>query len=495
LPASHEIEGSSIATEPSEAAKRRRFDEIFRTHRGYLSDKWAQYLAVYERELAAMVERGAPLRLLEIGVQNGGSLQIWHKYLPAASRITGVDIDPRCAELSFPDGVEVITADAGDAGRLDSVLGSRQFDIVIDDGSHLQRDIIGAFRTLLPRLAPGGKYFIEDLHTSYWKAYGGGFRLATTAVEFIKDLADGLHLDHLQQEIDEAERSLLAKIDRDVCRISFYSAIAVIEKYPTPKTGRFARVMAGGSIAVSGPDIIAAEVVNDPDGFELIGRSRKPIINAALLAARQSAGAHYTALQAACGELAQAQAALAAGQSELAQAAARAAGLQAELAERDALAAALQSALSAAQAAAAQGRERSDALAAALASSQAMLAALDSERRGEVDRLRAALDIAETAAADAQQEIAALRGERETLRQETAALREQLSRAAQQAADSTAAAEAASAEAEAAKTALAAAEQVGRAALSALTAEFAPPSGPRAAGRLGRGKRRFAFTR
>src|SRR5690349_15612882 len=99
-----------------------RFGDVFRRHSGYLSDKWWQYLAIYENELRPLVARGAPLRLLEIGVQNGGSLQIWHQYLPAGSAVTGIDIDPNCAKLTFPEGVRVFTGDAGDANTLDNML-------------------------------------------------------------------------------------------------------------------------------------------------------------------------------------------------------------------------------------------------------------------------------------------------------------------------------------------------------------------------------------
>jgi hypothetical protein len=54
--------------------------------------KWVHYLAVYESTLAEF--RSRPIRMLEIGVSRGGSLQMWRRYLHPESVIVGIDIDP-----------------------------------------------------------------------------------------------------------------------------------------------------------------------------------------------------------------------------------------------------------------------------------------------------------------------------------------------------------------------------------------------------------------
>ena len=70
------------------------FSKIFTEHDGYVSDKWEQYLPAYEAVLRRFIDSAKPDRLLEIGVQNGGSLQIWSKHLPPGSIMVGIDIDP-----------------------------------------------------------------------------------------------------------------------------------------------------------------------------------------------------------------------------------------------------------------------------------------------------------------------------------------------------------------------------------------------------------------
>jgi hypothetical protein len=42
-------------------------------------------------------------------------------------------------------------------------MGVKQFDIIIDDGSHIEDHILKTFHTLFEKyLSPGGIYFVED---------------------------------------------------------------------------------------------------------------------------------------------------------------------------------------------------------------------------------------------------------------------------------------------------------------------------------------------
>ena len=55
-------------------------------------DKWHHYFEVYERHLARL--RSANPTVLEIGVQQGGSMEMWRQYFGGSARIFGIDIDP-----------------------------------------------------------------------------------------------------------------------------------------------------------------------------------------------------------------------------------------------------------------------------------------------------------------------------------------------------------------------------------------------------------------
>lgn len=130
----------------------------FEDHGGRQIDKWEHYLEIYEKHLAKY--RGIKMRLLEIGIDHGGSLQMWKKYFGPEAEIIGVDINPDCARFE-EDQIKVVIADQCDPSL--SRLGP--FDIVIDDGSHVRQHQSQSFMTLWPRTL--GVYLIEDCHGDY----------------------------------------------------------------------------------------------------------------------------------------------------------------------------------------------------------------------------------------------------------------------------------------------------------------------------------------
>lgn len=224
------------------------YSELFFTHGGRVSDKWEQYLSIYDRELARFRVAEAPVRLLEIGVQNGGSLEIWEKLLPPGSTIVGMDIDPGCARLTFDSPqIRIAIADASDPAALDAALGDARFDIIIDDGSHRSDHVIATFRACFPRLAEGGLYIVEDLHTSYWPEFGGGFRAPQASVEWLKALADAIHADYLRPEGGPApvEAAFLREMNRHIRRVTFHDSVAVVEKLRVTKGRPYRRVLTG----------------------------------------------------------------------------------------------------------------------------------------------------------------------------------------------------------------------------------------------------------
>ena len=134
--------------------------------------------------------REMSVRLLEIGVQNGGSLHMWKEYFPNAVEIIGIDVDERCKKFESGN-VRVYIGDQEDIAFLDSIPGL--FDVIIDDGGHTMTQQQTSFHRMFPKLKDGGIYVIEDLHTSYWKEFGGKRGRAGTTIEWLKGLLDDLH--------------------------------------------------------------------------------------------------------------------------------------------------------------------------------------------------------------------------------------------------------------------------------------------------------------
>ena len=157
--------------------------------------KWSHYALYYDRILESLQKsrNNAALGVIEIGVLHGGSLEVLSRAVPPQSVIIGVDKDPRCSQVSIP-GAAVRIGSQSDADFLTGIVKELpSLDLVIDDGSHRAKDQMASLDTLFPYLAPGGFYIIEDIHTSYMAAFGGGWRRPGTAASAAKVLIDGLH--------------------------------------------------------------------------------------------------------------------------------------------------------------------------------------------------------------------------------------------------------------------------------------------------------------
>lgn len=157
---------------------------------GKVSDKWASYLPYYDKLFVPLREQ--TITLLEIGVQNGGSLETWSNYFNNATLLIGCDIDPKCAELRYEDPrVKVVVGDAN-VGTTFAAINAicNQFDVVIDDGSHKSNDVLNSFVNYFPMVKPGGVYVVEDAHCLYMNDFGGGLLNEFGAYAFFKRLVD-----------------------------------------------------------------------------------------------------------------------------------------------------------------------------------------------------------------------------------------------------------------------------------------------------------------
>lgn len=164
--------------------------------------KWQHYLPIYEKALTPY--RNKPVRMLEIGVYNGGSLQMWRQYLHANAIIVGVDINPECKRFDNPTaGVHVRIGAQQDPVFLRQVADEfGPFDIILDDGSHMTSHMTDTFKWLFPNaLSEGGIYIVEDLHSNYWTNQRDS---PMSFVDYSKHLIDAMHA-HYQTTNGELE--------------------------------------------------------------------------------------------------------------------------------------------------------------------------------------------------------------------------------------------------------------------------------------------------
>jgi cephalosporin hydroxylase len=194
------------------------------------SDKWEPYFEVYERHLRRFIPQ--KIHLVEVGVQKGGSLDMWSGYFPHHESITGIDIDPECANLVYDNPkIKVVIGDQTDPAFWDSFLASDpQIDVFIDDGGHYMDQQIVTFEKVFPHLNIGGIYICEDCHTSYMAHNGGGLNRKSSFIEYAKDYIDVLHYDWKEQTTTTLEAK--KKIVRDnLSGVFFYDSMVVFEKF------------------------------------------------------------------------------------------------------------------------------------------------------------------------------------------------------------------------------------------------------------------------
>ena len=189
------------------------------------------YVQHYARHLQPFRRR--PIRLLEIGIggyqeptAGGPSLRMWKDYFPLGT-IVGLDIVDKSALAQDRIHIEVGSQD--DPAVIERLARSYGgFDIVIDDGSHVNAHVLRSFELLFPAVTTGGLYVIEDLQTSYWPGLGGSstdLNRAGTSIAFLKSLLDNLH----QAEIVRPGYTP-SYLDLNVFGLHVYHNIAFIQK-------------------------------------------------------------------------------------------------------------------------------------------------------------------------------------------------------------------------------------------------------------------------
>lgn len=251
---------------------------LYGSHHGKVSDKWDYYLDQYDDKFSKF--KALPIKLLEIGIQNGGSLEIWDKYFSGAEMILGCDINPNCANLVYQaERIKILVGDANEAKTKEKILAhSNRYDLIIDDGSHTSPDIVKSFANYFPYLNDGGLYVVEDLHCSYWQPFTGGLFHPLSSMAFLKKLVDisnfeawGVTKDRASiLRIFELNYGLdFSTVDLDhLYSVEFGNSMCFIQKKKPEKNLLGAELIVGSNPTVEGrvnPNLSSPRVLVTPD--------------------------------------------------------------------------------------------------------------------------------------------------------------------------------------------------------------------------------------
>ncbi|MDC0195462.1 class I SAM-dependent methyltransferase [Candidatus Thioglobus sp.] len=171
----------------------------FKTNEKKLIHKWMHYFPIYEKFLNRFCN--TTVTIIEIGVSQGGSLQMWERYLGPMATIIGIDIDLKCKKHE-ESNIHVRIGNQANKEFLKEIIDEfGEPDIVIDDGSHVMKDVIASFEYLYPKLSKNGVYLVEDMHTAYWPEYGGGTEDEDNFIHYSKKLVDNINAHHSRDSL------------------------------------------------------------------------------------------------------------------------------------------------------------------------------------------------------------------------------------------------------------------------------------------------------
>lgn len=152
----------------------------------------------YEEEFSKYQDK--PISLLEIGINNGSSFELWTNYFTKAKQFVGVDVreDFVFPIFKFLKGVTYHFCSAYDKEFANTLP---QFDIIIDDGSHTMEHQIQFIELYLSHLNSGGVMVIEDINVGEYPT------IKDTLISMIKDNTEisyeWLDLRHVKNRDDD----------------------------------------------------------------------------------------------------------------------------------------------------------------------------------------------------------------------------------------------------------------------------------------------------
>lgn len=201
-------------------------EKYFNENTGSLIHKWKHYFEIYDRHFSRF--RGTDVHIVEFGVSQGGSLQMWKQYFGPKAKIFGIDINEHCKKLE-EEQIEIFIGDQEDRTFLKSLAAKiPRIDILIDDGGHTMAQQINTWEELFSYIDKNGVYLCEDLHTSYWPEWGGGYKKRGTFIEYSKNFIDYINAWHSVQK----SKLSVTELTKSIHSLHYYDSILVIEKRP-----------------------------------------------------------------------------------------------------------------------------------------------------------------------------------------------------------------------------------------------------------------------
>ena len=155
----------------------------------FKSSKYKKYFKNYEDILGNF--KNQDVTMIEIGVQNGGSLKIWQEFFGPNSKIIGVDLNPKCKKFEDKNIKIYIGSQSSETFWTKLFNEEGKVDIIIDDGGHTNYQQIITAINCIPNIKDGGMLITEDIHASYLKRFNNPSKFSF--INFVKKTIDDIN--------------------------------------------------------------------------------------------------------------------------------------------------------------------------------------------------------------------------------------------------------------------------------------------------------------
>ena len=137
-------------------------------------DHWLEYATHYDvhlQQILKNIPKSNTFRMLEIGVQSGGSVEVWRSYFSSQLLYyVGMDIQPNCKRSEdINQNIFIEIASQSSPQELIQICKKHgPFDFIVDDGGHEYNQMETSLNTLFVNdmcMTRNSLYVIEDMHT------------------------------------------------------------------------------------------------------------------------------------------------------------------------------------------------------------------------------------------------------------------------------------------------------------------------------------------
>ena len=155
------------------------------------SIKWSNYFDIYENIFRKFVNK--KIKIVEIGVGNGGSLFMWRSFFGKKADIIGIELNPEAKKLE-KYGFKIFNGDQSNPNFWKSFYKKiGKIDILIDDGGHTNLQQITTLMESINYINHDGMIVVEDTHTSFMNYKGFKNPSKNSLISFSTNLIENIH--------------------------------------------------------------------------------------------------------------------------------------------------------------------------------------------------------------------------------------------------------------------------------------------------------------